>query len=253
MSVKSVEASRDSVGEVEASTMTDNISKDVIRGLKDGLPVLLGVIPFALVLGAQASHKGLSHLEVPLMTGLNFAGGSEFAAIQIWTSPPHILLIMVVTFLVNSRHILMGATLVPLLAHYPGRKVLPALFFMTDESWALSYSDAHRRSINNIPRFSMPYYMAASLSFYMMWLVCTTLGAFIGPIFGDVHRYGFDMAFPAVFLVLVRGMWSSFRQAVPWLASLIVAVAVYHFFPGIGYVIAGPLAGLVVAGLQGDK
>ena len=33
--------------------------KEILRGLKDGLPVLLGVIPFALVLGAQASHKGI--------------------------------------------------------------------------------------------------------------------------------------------------------------------------------------------------
>jgi hypothetical protein len=32
---------------------------------------------FALVLGAQAAQKGLSALEVPLMTGLNFAGGSS--------------------------------------------------------------------------------------------------------------------------------------------------------------------------------
>jgi predicted branched-subunit amino acid permease len=39
--------------------------------------VLLGFIPFALVLGAQAVQKGLGIWEVPLMTGLNFAGGSN--------------------------------------------------------------------------------------------------------------------------------------------------------------------------------
>ena len=253
MSVKSMSESIDGAGSADDPTALNSIRKDVVRGLKDGFPVLLGVIPFALVLGAQASHKGLNGLAVPLMTGLNFAGGSEFAAIQIWTSPPHIFLIMAVTFLVNSRHILMGATLVPLLMRFSKRKVLPALFFMTDESWALSYSDAYKRSINNVPHFSMPYYLAASFSFYTMWVGCTTLGALIGPVLGDVHRYGFDMAFPAVFLVLVRGMWSGFRKAIPWFASLIVAVAVYHYVPGVWYVMAGPLVGLVVAWLQGDK
>lgn len=232
---------------------TASTGQEIRRGLKDGLPVLLGVIPFALVLGAQASHKGLSSIEVPLMTGLNFAGGSEFAAIEIWTSPPHILLVMAVTLLVNSRHILMGATLVPLLARFPQRKVLPALFFMTDESWALSYNDAHNRKIKGTPYFSMPYYLAVSLSFYTMWVFCTTLGSLIGPVLGDVHQYGFDMAFPAVFLVLVRGMWNGFRKAVPWIVSLFVAVAVCHFITGLWYVIAGPLAGLVVAGLQGGE
>ncbi|TIW66519.1 MAG: branched-chain amino acid ABC transporter permease, partial [Mesorhizobium sp.] len=63
------------------------------RGVAASTPVLLGIIPYALVLGAQAAQKGLSVVEVPLMTGMNFAGGSEFAAIQLWTSPPHILLI----------------------------------------------------------------------------------------------------------------------------------------------------------------
>jgi len=239
-----------------AKTQKDNVQnskKEILRGLKDGLPVLLGVIPFALVLGAQATHKGLNPFEVPLMTGLNFAGGSEFAAIQIWTSPPRLLLIIAVTLLVNSRHILMGATLVPLLSRFPKRKILPALFFMTDESWALSYNDAYSKKNRTAPLFSMPYYMAVSLSFYTMWVFCTTLGALIGPVLGDLHQYGFDMAFPAVFLVLVRGMWSGLYKAIPWIISLAVSVAFCHFIPGLWYVIAGPVTGLGIAALLGGN
>src|SRR5690606_15208477 len=83
------------------------------RGLVAALPVMAGFIPFALVLGAQASQKGFSSLEVPLLTGLNFGGGSEFAAVALWTSPPHMLLLVAITLLVNSRHLLMGAVLAP--------------------------------------------------------------------------------------------------------------------------------------------
>ncbi|SPU71673.1 AzlC family protein [Brucella suis] len=78
------------------------------RGIVSGFPVLLGMIPFALVLGAQAAHTGLTLAEVSMMTGLNFAGGSEFAAFRLWSSPPDVLLIAAITFLVNSRHLLMG-------------------------------------------------------------------------------------------------------------------------------------------------
>ncbi|TGH91655.1 AzlC family ABC transporter permease, partial [Escherichia coli] len=84
-----------------------------MRGMTAALPVMIGFVPFALVLGAQAARKGLSPVEVPVMTGLNFGGGSEFAAVELWTSPPHALLIAAMTFLVNSRHLLMGAALVP--------------------------------------------------------------------------------------------------------------------------------------------
>lgn len=61
-----------------SATRSRGFDSELVRGAKAALPVLLGFIPFALVLGAQASHKGLSAYEVALMTGLNFGGGSEF-------------------------------------------------------------------------------------------------------------------------------------------------------------------------------
>ena len=94
----------------EQAYATDSRS-DWLRGLRAALPLLVGVIPFALLLGAQAARNGFSAIEMPLLTGLNFAGSSEFVAMRLWTSPPHILLIVAMTFLVNSRHILMGASL----------------------------------------------------------------------------------------------------------------------------------------------
>jgi len=149
-------------------------SAELWRGVTSCAPVLFGTIPYALVLGAQAAQKGLSVVEVPLMTGLNFAGGSEFAAIQLWTSPPHILLIVAITFLVNSRH--------------PRRKVFPALFLMCDESWALGLADARRRFEAGIfPAFSLRYYLGAALAMYVTWVVFTTTGALLGPLLGDVQ------------------------------------------------------------------
>lgn len=116
------------------------------RGVKTSVPLLLGIIPFALVLGAQATQKGFSTLEVPLLTGLNFAGGSEFAILEMWSNPPNILMLMFITFLVNSRHLLMGASLVPYLRNLPNKTVFPALFFMVDESWAVSLADAQKKT-----------------------------------------------------------------------------------------------------------
>ncbi len=123
---------------------------EIQRGLKGALPMMLSFVPFGLLLGAQAGQKGLSVVEVPLMTGLNFGGGSEFAAVGLWTSPPLILLIVAITFLINSRHLLMGAALAPYLKHLPKRQVLPALFLMCDESWAMGLSNAQQRSVPGI-------------------------------------------------------------------------------------------------------
>lgn len=176
------------------------------------------------------------------MTGLNFGGGSEFAAIELWTSPPAILVIVAMTLLVNSRHLLMGATLAPYLRHLPLRKALGALFFMCDESWAMGLADARQRG-----SFSLRYYMGMSLSLWITWVCFTTLGALLGPLLGDVRSYGFDMAFAAVFLVLLRGMWRGVHASLPWLFSLLTAATFYLLIPGGWYVLAGTVAGLISA------
>ncbi|MGE8682946.1 MAG: AzlC family ABC transporter permease [Acinetobacter sp.] len=235
------------------NTTTDTqVSDNAIefkRGLKTSIPMLLGIIPFALVLGTQATQKGFSSLEVPLLTGLNFAGGSEFAILEVWTNPPNILMLMFITFLVNSRHLLMGANLAPYLCHLPNKTVYSALFFMCDESWAVGLADAQKKQrLFNDPRaFSMMFYAGLCCALYLMWIGFTTLGAVIGPILGDVQRFGFDMAFPAVFLVLLRGMWKGFKAARPWLVSLIAAALAYLYLPSGWYVPIGAVSGIISA------
>lgn len=115
------------------------------RGIIEAVPILIGVMPFGLILGTRAAQQGMSWLEVVLMMGLNFAGGSEFAAVSLWQNPLPVLLIIGTTFLINSRHILMGVAFIPFVRHLPLKKLLPVLFFMTDESWAMSLADAGKR------------------------------------------------------------------------------------------------------------
>ena len=67
-----------------------------------------------------------------------------------------------------------------------------------------------------------------------MWVGFTALCGAIGPILGDASRFGFDMAFPAVFLVLLRGMWKSLHAARPGLVSLVTAALAYLFYPKVG-------------------
>lgn len=221
---------------------------EIKRGAVAALPVVAGFVPFALVLGAQATQKGLQVWQVSLLTGLNFGGGSEFAAIALWTLPPQIVLLVAVTFMVNSRHLLMGAVLAPLLKNRPKRQTLAALFFMCDESWAMGLADAQQRQKAGLrDAFSMPYYMGVALVLYGCWIVFTALGAVLGPMLGDLEQWGFHMAFPAVFLVLLRGMWKGFVAARPWLVSLVVAIIAHYCLPGAWYVAAGAAAGMAAA------
>ncbi len=223
------------------------------RGIRDCLPVIIGLLPFALILGVQGAQKGMSVLEMPLMTGLNFAGGSEFAAVGLWADPLPVLLIVGVTFMINTRHILMGAALTPYLKRLPMRQVMPILFFMTDESWAMAMADIQRRRALGLPLFSIPYYSGICMTLYVIWVSSSTLGAAVGPRLGNVEALGFGMAFPAVFLVLLRGMWRGWRPAMPWLVSLLTAALVSKATDGAWYVPLGAAAGLSAAYWQGGR
>jgi len=223
-----------------------SFSEEIWRGTLATLPILIGILPFGLLLGAQAAQKGFSVFNLTLMTGLNFAGGSEFAAIALWSSPPHLLTILMVTLLVNSRHLLMGAAFAPSLAHLPPRKALLALFVMCDESWAMGVADVARRKAAGLyPSFSTGFYVGVAASLWFTWVIATGLGVVVGPVLGDITRWGFDMAFPAVFLVLLKGMWKGLRSGLPWLVSLICAGTTYHYFPGAAYVPVGAASGII--------
>jgi 4-azaleucine resistance transporter AzlC len=239
----------DGAGLVAVDGAARSGKNEILRGLKAALPVMISFVPFALVLGAQATRKGMDGVVVPIMTALNFGGGSEFAVVELWTSPPHVALIVAITFLINSRHLLMGAVLSQHLCSLPMHRALMALFFMCDESWAMGLADARRRANG----FSLPYYFGVSLGLYLTWVSFTAAGALLGPAIGDPTAFGLDMAFPAVFLVMLRGMWKGAYAARPWAVSLVTAVGTYLLVPGAWYVVSGALSGVVAAYLQREK
>ena len=127
----------------------------------------------------------------------------------------------------------MGAALTPFLAHLPRLKALVALFFMSDETWAVSYADALARRERGEPvPLSPGFYAVCASLVYVGWLSATTIGAGVGPLLGDVRSIGFDMAFAAVFLAIVASMWKGPRAARPWAVSLVVGALTHVTVPG---------------------
>lgn len=228
--------------------MNPHTRSEFKQGAAQALPMLIGVLPFGLILGAQAAQKGMSVLETVLMMGLNYAGGSEFAVVGLWQNPLPVMLIITTTLMINSRHILMGAALAPYISHLPKRKLLPTLFFMMDESWAIAIARAKQQEQLGLAPFSLAHYAGVSAVFYFGWIACGFVGSRFGSLLGDLEPYGFALAFPAVFLVLVKSMWRGLRPALPWLISLITAALIYRLHPQGGwYVIGGSAAGLAYA------
>jgi predicted branched-subunit amino acid permease len=106
-------------------------------GCRAAAPVVLGFLPIAVAYGVLARQAGISPLMTVLMSVMVFAGSSQFIGVSMIGSGASFGFIIMTTFLVNLRHMLMSASLSPYYQKF-ARRWLPILAFgLTDETFAL--------------------------------------------------------------------------------------------------------------------
>ncbi|MGB3719815.1 MAG: branched-chain amino acid ABC transporter permease [Proteobacteria bacterium] len=207
------------------------------------LPAAIAVIPFALLLGALAAQKGLSPLEVGLMSSLVFAGSSQMVAVDIWRDPAPWALLGLTTLTINLRHVMMGASLSLHLGGFRPWQRLLGVAFLADEIWAL----AERRAA--MGQLHPAYYAGLAALLYLNFICWSVVGAIVGPAIKDPEAWGFDFAFTAIFLGLIVGFWRGPGTAVVMAASAVAAVITQAQLGGVWHVIAGAIAGMLAATL----
>jgi 4-azaleucine resistance transporter AzlC len=214
---------------------------EALDGLRDIAPALVACIPIGLLYGALAAAKGLSVAEAALMSAFVFAGGAQFAAIEIWRTPAPVLVLAFSTVLINLRHVLMSASLAPKTGTWkPWQRAL-GFYALADENWAMAERRAGQRTL------TPSYFFGAIVPFYLAWLVCSTAGAVAGSFLGDPRRVGADFAFTALFIGLVAGFWKGRATAITVVASAVASAGVYWLFGPPWHVAAGATAGIAAA------
>jgi 4-azaleucine resistance transporter AzlC len=222
------------------------IAAEARDGFRDIFPAAAAAIPIGLLFGALAAGKGLSPAEVALMSGLVFAGGAQFAGVEVWRDPAPVALLAFSTLLINARHVLMGASLAPKTGLFAPWQRLANFYVLADENWAMSERRARIRPLT-------PAYMAAmGAVFWLNWVAWSSLGAVAGSFLGDPKRLGADFAFTALFIGLVAGFWKGRGTAATVAASAAVSALVYVTAGAPWHVAAGALAGIAAAYALGE-
>ncbi len=211
--------------------------------IADIIPAMVAGMPFAALCGTLAIAKGLSPAEVVAMSLVVFAGGAQFAAIEIWSAPVPVFALVVSTLLINVRHVLMGASLRPKLHALSAPQRLLGCFTLADENWAL----AERRA--SVRALSPTYFLVMGLVFWANWVVGSLVGALLGPVLGDPRRLGADFAFAAIFIALIVSLSTRPRSGVVVAASAVTAALVRGLIGSPWHVLSGAMAGIVAAAL----
>lgn len=214
------------------------------------LPALPGVAVFGMAFGTLASQKGLTLFEALLMSGVVFAGVSQFAAVEIWSSAITPLLVLTLafsTFVINLRMLLIGGSMQPWIGTAPRRHVYPSLYLITDSNWVASLR--YRREGGA----DIGFLFGGGAITWLTFVPATGIGQVFGSLLTDPKPYGIDLILPLYFVALLSPMFETLRRSLPWAVAGAVAVAVQHFVPGFWYIIAGALAGAIAGGLIGDE
>lgn len=211
------------------------------------LPISLFVVAFGAAFGLAATQKGLEPLQALLMSATVFAGASQFAAVGMWGSEVSLIPLIAVVFAINSRLLLMGASLYPMLRDLsPGRRY-GILILLTDANWAVSAQEYQSGKRN------LEVILGGGLVLWMAWIVGTWLGVYFGGLLQNPKALGLDMVLGCFLLAMALGGKKSPRILVAWTVAAFSSLAAWHWLPPNTHVVVGALAGGVIGFFWLDK
>jgi predicted branched-subunit amino acid permease len=180
------------------------------------------------------------------MSTIVFAGAAQFAAVGYIVGGVAWPAVLLLTFLLNARHLLYSAALRPWLRDVSMPKRALMAHLLTDEAFALSIGHFRRLGRTDVGG----YWIAAIGATFIPWNLATLAGVLVGGSIPDPARFGIDIIFPAAMVGLAVGLITGRRELVAALAGASIGVVVAMLSsPALGIVaggLLGPLVGLLV-------
>ncbi len=222
---------------MSTATVVRFTSAGALAGARAVLPILPGTVAFGLVYGLLAGEKGLSAVQVAFTSALVFAGAAQLLALELWRDPVPLLAVASTVLIVNLRHLMMGPALLPWLQGLPPTHAYGSLFFMADESWAVSVAELRRGGRD------AAFLFGAGSCLWLVWIAAGLAGRLAGDISTAVDAGGLRYLTVAFFVALLAGLWRGRGDLLPWLLAGGVAILAHSSLPGTWHIVLGALAG----------
>ena len=150
-----------------------------LRGMRDGVPIMLGYAAVGFTLGIAARNAGLTAFQAGLTSLLNNASAGEKAGFTVIQNNEGYIAMAVMMLIINARYLLMSCSLSQKLS--PDTGLIPRLiigFEVTDEIFGVQM---------NVPGMINPFYTYGVIS---MALPGWSLGTYFGVVMGNVLPAG---------------------------------------------------------------
>ncbi len=172
-----------------------NVNSDILMGLKDAFPIMLGYFSVAMAFGLLVKSADLYLKDAVLFSTVVFAGASQFMVLNMLINGISIVSIVTATFLVNFRHFIMSASLSSRLIK-PHKWQIPFIAFgVTDETFSVVMAKEGA--------LAPVYVMAVSFFSYISWGSGTVAGFLLGTIIQDALGDSLGMGLYVLFMSLL--------------------------------------------------
>lgn len=203
-------------------------SSQFTSGIRDTVPMLVGAAPFGLIFGSLASTAHIASWQGQLMSLSIFAGSSQFIGVGLMATGATMLVVWLATFIVNLRHMLYAATLLPQVRHLPARWRWLLGFLLTDETFAVANAYFRKHPNNPLGHW---YFLGSGVAMYVNWQCWTLIGLIFGAAFPQLQTLGLDYAMVVTFIAIVVPQLSK----APQLSAALTAGAVAYLLQSLPY------------------
>ncbi|TCL67398.1 4-azaleucine resistance transporter AzlC [Hydrogenispora ethanolica] len=205
------------------------------RGFGNSVPLGISAFLYGLAYGVLAYQAHLSAGVALAMSMLIFAGASQLTAVQMIGSGIDPLPIVVTVFIINLRHYLMAASLAPYLRGYPRAARMLGAFFLTDESYAATYSHFQTQ------RPTIQYFLGSGICLFCFWCAATLAGYYGGNFIPARWSSILDFAFVAAFIGMLVPLVRNGPVVLTVVTAALVSVLGSIYLPGKWYIVIAAL------------
>lgn len=225
--------------------MTAATDKSVFwTGLRDGLPFVFMVVPFAVLFGVVAIDAGLSLAQTLGFTILVIAGAAQFAAVQLMLDNAAIGFVLLAALAVNMRMAMYSAALVPYLGAAPLWQRALVSYLNFDQSYMMSIAKFEEKPEMSVPDRTA-YFLGVATAIAPLWCVATLVGAVVGKAIPEA--FAIDFVLPIAFLSMVAPMLRTLAHVAAAFVSIVVSMLLIGLPSGSGLLIAALCA--MIAGV----
>lgn len=202
------------------------------RGLRQGLPIVLGYLPVSITFGMVCTSGGLPPLLSVLMSLTNVTSAGQFAGLQLIREGAGLIELITTMVIINFRYAFMSLSLSQKLA--PGFSTWQRMIFsfgVTDEVFGVASAEEGE--------LRFPFTLGLMVGPILSWTAGTAIGACCAGILPATLRQALGITLYAMFIAIIMPALKKSRGVLAVVLCSAGLAALFYYLPALKGISSG--------------